>query len=224
MKKHCVVLTGAGISAESGLKTFRATDGLWEEHKIEDVATPEAWERNSEVVLKFYNERRRQVRKAKPNSAHLDLVELEKKYQVSIITQNIDDLHERAGSSFVLHLHGNIMQARSSSNENLIYNIKGDMKLGEKCKEGSLLRPFIVWFGENVPLFPKALEITQRADILVVIGTSLAVYPAASLVREVKLDADLYLINPDTELSLPQGVMINKLATEGVRELKNLLL
>lgn len=197
---------------------------MWEEHKIEDVATPEAWERNSEVVLKFYNERRRQVRKAKPNSAHLDLVELEKKYQVSIITQNIDDLHERAGSSFVLHLHGNIMQARSSSNENLIYNIKGDMKLGEKCKEGSLLRPFIVWFGENVPLFPKALEITQRADILVVIGTSLAVYPAASLVREVKLDADLYLINPDTELSLPQGVMINKLATEGVRELKNLLL
>ena len=184
IKKHLVVFTGAGMSAESGLKTFRDSDGLWENYAVEDVATPEAWQKNPALVLKFYNDRRKQVKQAKPNDAHLALKDLEKKFRMSIITQNIDNLHERAGSSFVLHLHGEIMKARGTITDKT-YDIKTDIQLGDKCEENSQLRPDIVWFGEAVPKFTEAQKIVSQADILLIIGTSLSVYPAAYLVQEV---------------------------------------
>lgn len=181
-KKHIVVFTGAGVSAESGLKTFRDSDGLWENYRIEEVATPEAWERNPKLVLEFYNMRRKQCMEAQPNKAHQLIAELEKYYNVSVITQNIDDLHERAGSTNVLHLHGEIMKVRSSVDDNLIYPIKKwNLELGEKCEKGSQLRPHIVWFGEPVPMMEKAIEIVQTADVFIVVGSSLVVYPAAGL-------------------------------------------
>ena len=181
--KKISILTGAGMSAESGLRTFRDSDGLWESHNVYDVATPEAWQRDPELVLNFYNERRRQVRKAKPNKAHLALAKLEKKYDVHIITQNIDDLHERGGSTQVLHLHGEINKVRSTVDSRLIYELDHwEMKLGDKCEKGSQLRPHIVWFGEPVPMIEKAIPIVKTADIVIVIGTSLGVYPAAGLV------------------------------------------
>ena len=198
IKKHLVVFTGAGMSAESGLKTFRDSDGLWENYAVEDVATPEAWHRNPALVLKFYNDRREQVRSAKPNDAHLALSELEKKFRVSIITQNIDNLHERAGSSFVLHLHGEIIKARSSINDK-IYNIKTDIQLGDKCEQNSQLRPHIVWFGEAVPSYVEAQVIVSQADILLVVGTSLSVYPAAYLVQEVAEKTPVYLVDPNAK-------------------------
>ena len=173
--KKISILTGAGMSAESGLRTFRDSDGLWESHNVYDVATPEAWQRDPELVLKFYNERRKQIRKAKPNKAHLALAKLEKKYDVHIITQNIDDLHERGGSKQVLHLHGEINKVRSTVDSRLIYELDHwEMKLGDACEKGSQLRPHIVWFGEPVPMIEKAIPIVETADIVIVIGTSLS--------------------------------------------------
>lgn len=192
-----VVLSGAGISAESGLKTFRDSDGLWENHKIEDVATPLAWAKNPKMVLDFYNERRRQVKKALPNAAHLAIAQLQNKYIVNIITQNIDDLHERAGSKKVLHLHGEIFKSRSSVNPSLIYSISGtELIVGEKCEQGSQLRPHIVWFGEMVPALEEAASIVSQADIFIVVGTSLAVYPAAGLIHFASLKSEKFIIDP----------------------------
>ena len=195
--KKVVVLSGAGISAESGLKTFRDSDGLWENYRIEDVATPEAWAKNRKLVLDFYNERRRQVMKAKPNAAHLALAHLQNKCDVTIITQNIDDLHERAGSKKVLHLHGEIFKSRSSINSSLVYNIEGtELNEGETCDEGSQLRPHIVWFGEMVPALDEASLLVTKADIFIVVGTSLAVYPAAGLVHFASAESEKYFIDP----------------------------
>ena len=197
MKQKLVVFTGAGISAESGIKTFRDSGGLWEEFDINEVATPQAWEKNQTLVLDFYNKRRKQVLEAKPNKAHLALVELEQKYDVQIITQNIDDLHERAGSKKVLHLHGEITKSRSSIDESLIYKIKGEeIKLGDKCEKGSQLRPHIVWFGEMVPMMEVANIIAEKADIFMVVGTSMAVYPAAGLIDYSPDGIPKYLIDP----------------------------
>jgi len=197
MKPKLVVFTGAGISAESGIKTFRDSGGLWEEYDINEVATPQAWEKNRALVLEFYNKRRKQVLEAKPNAAHYALVELEKKYDVHIITQNIDDLHERAGSTKVLHLHGEITKSRSTVDPSLTYTIKGsEIKLGEKCEKGSQLRPHIVWFGEMVPQMETAYVIAEKAAIFMVVGTSMAVYPAAGLIDYTPEDIPKYLIDP----------------------------
>jgi len=195
--KKIVVLTGAGMSAESGLKTFRDSDGLWENHNVYDVATPEAWERDPEMVLKFYNDRRKQVRVAEPNKAHVALGKLEQKYNVSIITQNIDDLHERAGSNHVIHLHGEVNKARSSVDSGLVYELDHwEMKMGDTCEKGSQLRPHIVWFGEAVPMIEKAIPIVEMADVVMVIGTSLSVYPAAGLLNYATSSSQKYYIDP----------------------------
>jgi NAD-dependent deacetylase len=195
--KKIVILTGAGISAESGLKTFRDSDGLWEGYNIEDVATPQAWARNPALVQEFYNERRKTVLEARPNAAHLALAELEKQYDVTIITQNIDDLHERAGSTNVLHLHGIITRSQSSINPQLTYPIEGrEIKMGDLCELGSQLRAHVVWFGEDVPMISKAAEICMRADIFILVGSSLAVYPAAGLVNYVRPEVPKYIIDP----------------------------
>jgi NAD-dependent deacetylase len=197
MKQKLVILTGAGISAESGLKTFRDSDGLWEGYNIEDVATPEAWHKNPSLVQQFYNERRRAVLNAKPNKAHVLLAELEKHFDVQIITQNIDNLHERAGSNNVLHLHGEIAKSRSTFNSDDIYPVKGwELKMGDVCKAGYQLRPHIVWFGESVPLIEPAKEIVSDADIFVIIGTSLQVYPAAGLINYTKPKIPIYVVDP----------------------------
>lgn len=220
--KQIVILSGAGISAESGLKTFRDSDGLWENHNVYDVATPEAFERDPELVLNFYNERRHQVLEAKPNKAHLALVELESQFDVRIITQNIDDLHERAGSSHVLHLHGEIDFARSSVDETLIYPLNGaDIKLGDRCEKGSQLRPHIVWFGEAVPMMEEVIPLVEMADILLVIGTSLAVYPAAGLVNYVPTFTEKFYIDPNglDGVNIHDFSIIPKTAGEGVPSL-----
>ena len=197
MKPKLVVFTGAGISAESGIKTFRDSDGLWEEYNINDVATPEAWERDKSLVLDFYNKRRRQVLAAAPNNGHYALVELEKKFDVHIITQNIDDLHERAGSKNILHLHGEIFKSRSTLSPQLIYPIKGtELCIGDTCEKGSQLRPHIVWFGEMVPEMENAYRIAQEADVFMVVGTSMAVYPAAGLIDFVPRNIPKYLVDP----------------------------
>jgi NAD-dependent deacetylase len=197
MKPKLVVFTGAGISAESGIKTFRDSGGLWEEYDINEVATPQAWEKNKILVLDFYNKRRKQVLESKPNEAHLALVELEKKYDVHIITQNIDDLHERAGSKKVLHLHGEIIKSRSTVDPSLVYPIKGsELKMGDKCEKGSQLRPHIVWFGEMVPMMDNAYAIAETADIFMVVGTSMAVYPAAGIIDYTPQEIPKYLIDP----------------------------
>jgi NAD-dependent deacetylase len=197
MKPKLVVFTGAGISAESGIRTFRDSDGLWEEYKIEEVATPQAWEKNKSLVLDFYNQRRKQVFDAEPNAAHLALVKLEKKYDVHIITQNIDNLHERAGSKKILHLHGEIMKSRSTVDPTLIYPINGpDLNLGDTCAKGSQLRPHIVWFGELVPAMEMAYCIAEEAALFIVIGTSMAVYPAAGIVDFAPTAIPKYLIDP----------------------------
>lgn len=192
-----VVLTGAGISAESGISTFRDSGGLWDRYDISEVATPEAWERNMDLVIDFYNQRRKQLYEVEPNAGHYALVKLEEKYDVHIITQNVDDLHERAGSSKVLHLHGELKKVRSTADENLVYELKGwEMKKGDTCEKGSQLRPHIVWFGEPVPMIPNAAEISSTADIYIIIGTSLNVYPAAGLVNYVKPGTPIYIIDP----------------------------
>ena len=198
MKPKIVVLTGAGISAESGIKTFRERNGLWEEFKINDVATPEGWRKNNALVLDFYNKRRKQVMEAKPNKAHHCLVQLQDKFDVQIITQNVDDLHERAGSKNVLHLHGEIKKSRSTHDSSLVYDIKGcELNIGDCCEKGFQLRPHIVWFGEMVPEMDKANLIAQKADIFIVVGTSMLVYPAAGLIDYVPYSAPKYLIDPN---------------------------
>jgi len=198
--KTIVILTGAGISAESGIKTFRDSDGLWEEYRIEDVATFEAWQRNQDLVREFYNQRRKQLLDAQPNAAHFALVRLEEKYKVQIITQNVDDLHEKAGSKNILHLHGELKKARSTVDNNLIYDLQGwEMKKGDLCEKGSQLRPHIVWFGEDVPQIIPASEWSSKADIYIVIGTSLNVYPAAGLLNFVPHQVPKYLIDPNTK-------------------------
>lgn len=226
MKKKLVVLTGAGISAESGLKTFRDTDGLWEGYNVYDVATPEAWKKNPDLVQDFYNERRKQVLAAQPNDAHRGLVELEKYYDVQIITQNIDDLHERAGSTNVIHLHGVITRSQSDLNPGLTYPIDGwEIKMGDRCELGSQLRAHVVWFGESVPIIETASEICESADIFVLVGSSLAVYPAAGLINFVPSQSPRYIIDPRIPevRNRKQVIRIEKTATEGVKELLQLL-
>lgn len=216
---HLVVFTGSGISAESGIKTFRASDGLWEDHPVEEVATPEGWRHDPERVLAFYNQRRDQIRKAKPNAAHKALAALEREgFKVSIITQNIDDLHERAGSRDVTHLHGEILNARSSIDARMRYPLaKNNIALGDLCDKGSQLRPDVVWFGEAVPRFTEACELASQADFLLVVGTSLAVMPAASLLSYIDYATPCALVDPDADALSPPGVLaINATAGEGV--------
>jgi len=224
--KKLVVLTGAGISAESGLRTFREMGGLWEEYDVYEVASPEAWEKNRSLVLRFYNERRKQLLEASPNQGHLGLVELERDHDVHVITQNIDDLHERAGSRKVLHLHGELRKARSTADPSLICEIEGwELREGDLCEKGSQLRPHVVWFGEAVPAIEEAARITASADLFVVIGTSLNVYPAAGLISYVPREAPVYLIDPN-EVVFPgySGIrVIRSGAGEGVAELIRLL-
>jgi NAD-dependent deacetylase len=204
-RKKLVVLTGAGISAESGIATFRDANGLWEGYDVMEVASPEGWKKNPGLVLDFYNQRRKNAHLAKPNPGHLALAQLEEKYEVKIITQNVDHLHEQAGSSEVIHLHGSLFESRSTADESLVYSIKGwKLKLGDKCERNSQLRPNIVWFGEMVPLMEKAIEITQEADIFMVVGTSLVVYPAAGLVHYVPAKAPIYVIDPNIPLMNPR--------------------
>lgn len=224
-KKKLVVLTGAGISAESGLKTFRDADGLWEGYDIEEVATAAAWKKNPQLVLEFYNMRRQGVREAQPNAAHRALAGLEDFFDVHIITQNIDDLHERGGSSKVLHLHGEIFKMRSEKNESLIYPVEDVIEWEQKAEDGAQLRPHIVWFGEEVPAMQEAVRIASGADIFAIVGTSLVVYPAAGLVNYVPWEIPKFIIDkkiPYTN-TLYNTTKIEKPATEGVRELVNLL-
>jgi NAD-dependent deacetylase len=221
MKKKLVVLTGAGISAESGLKTFRDSDGLWEGYNVEDVATPEAWLNNPALVQQFYNERRKQVLAAVPNKAHLLIAALQNDFDVQVITQNIDDLHERAGSKNIVHLHGIITLAQSSKKASLTLPIVGnDIKMGELCPLGSQLRPHVVWFGEAVPMIEKAVEICATADIFLLVGTSLAVYPAAGLIDFIPRQTPKYIVDPKTpEVGRYQNIIkIAKSATAGVKE------
>jgi len=223
--KHIVVLTGAGISAESGLKTFRDSDGLWEGYDIEEVATPQAWRRNPVLVQEFYNMRRKSVLEAEPNSAHYALAALEGKYQVTIITQNIDDLHERSGSTNVLHLHGIITRSQSSLNPNLTYSIDGwELKMGEKCELGSQLRAHVVWFGEAVPMIEEAAEVCAKADLFILVGSSLAVYPAAGLVNYVPWEVPKYIVDPNIPYLPSDFIKIEEKATVGVKRLVDQLL
>jgi NAD-dependent deacetylase len=228
MKRRLIVLTGAGMSAESGIATFRDSGGLWEKYPVEQVATPEGFDADPELVLNFYNLRRREMLKAKPNEGHRMLAELENDFDVHIITQNIDNLHEQAGSSRVLHLHGELMKARSTGDDSLIYDIDPlhcDIRLGDLCEKGFQLRPHIVWFGEAVPLIPEAEEITHGADIFVIIGTSLNVYPAAGLLNEVKRNIPVYLIDPKEVHTRRYDIHhIQKGASEGIIELKKIIL
>ncbi|QTE23091.1 SIR2 family NAD-dependent protein deacylase [Polaribacter cellanae] len=224
--KKIVVLTGAGISAESGINTFRDADGLWEGHDVMEVATPEGFARNPKLVLNFYNERRKQLLEVSPNKAHFNLVAFEQDFHVEIITQNVDDLHERAGSKNVTHLHGELLKVRSSKHENDILEWKKELVLGDLCKNKSQLRPHIVWFGEMVPMLDKALEITQTADILVIIGTSMQVYPAASLVNYVKPNTAIYFIDPKPSVSkndFNNLTIISDIASSGTDKLLKLL-
>lgn len=227
MKKKLVVLTGAGISAESGIKTFRDSDGLWEGHNVMDVATPEGWHKNPNLVLDFYNQRRRQLHEVQPNLGHHILAELENNFDVSIITQNVDDLHERAGSSHVVHLHGELLKVRSTKNKNHILDWRTDLFLGDFDTHGNQLRPHIVWFGEEVPALDEAISITQTADYFVVIGTSLQVYPAAGLISYTKKTTPLFYIDPKpatiSNVYNPLEI-IPMNATDGVPFLKNKLL
>jgi NAD-dependent deacetylase len=225
IKRKLVVLTGAGIGAESGLKTFRDSDGLWEGYNIEDVATPRAWRKNPQLVLDFYNMRRKNVAEAKPNEAHIGLAELEEDFDVHIITQNIDDLHERAGSTKVLHLHGEIFKMRSEKSFSFVREIRGDIMIGDCAEDGCQYRPHIVWFEEPVPLIEEAIPIVHGADIFAVVGTSLVVYPAAGLVNYAPLEIPKFIIDRRipytssvynlTEIELP--------ATEGVKAMRTLL-
>jgi len=226
-RKKIVVLSGAGISAESGIPTFRASDGLWENHHIEDVATPEAWERDPTLVQNFYNERRKQALSVTPNAGHYALVKLETQYDVTIITQNVDDLHEKAGSTHVIHLHGELFKSRSSVDESLIYDIAGwEIKAGDHCAKGSQLRPHIVWFGEAVPMMDEALEIADQADIFIVVGTSLNVYPAAGLVYAVHDGVPIYVVDPQTPVMRQTGsvTFIQEPATVGLTQLTEQLM
>ena len=224
-KKKLVVLTGAGISAESGLKTFRDTDGLWEGYDVNEVATATAWRKNPALLLEFYNMRRQNVLEAKPNTAHFALADLQNDFDVHIITQNIDDLHERAGSEKVLHLHGEILKMRSEKDESLIYPITTDIQLGDRAEDGAQLRPHIVWFEEAVPMIEAAIPIVKQAEIFLIVGTSLVVYPAAGLVNYVPWPVPKFIVDkriPYTS-SLHNLTTIEKPATEGMKEVKKLL-
>lgn len=221
-REKIVVLTGAGISAESGIPTFRDAGGLWEGYDIYEVATPEGWQKNPALVLDFYNERRKGVRKAQPNAGHKALKELEEKYEVVIVTQNIDDLHERAGSTNIIHLHGEILKAQSSRDPNLVYELgEKEIKMGDVCEKGYQLRPHVVWFGEAVPMIERAMQEAATADIFMVIGTSMAVYPAANLIYYVPAHAKKYIIDPNIPDSISEKnlVKIPKKATEGLPEI-----
>ena len=225
--KRIVVLTGAGVSAESGIQTFRDGDGLWNKYRFEELASPQAWARDPELVQEFYNWRRKIVWEAKPNPAHLALAKLEKKYDVQIITQNVDDLHERGGSSNILHLHGEIKKARSTVDPDLVCELDHwELKMGDKCEKGSQLRPHIVWFGEMVPMIQPATEIAATADIFIVVGTSMVVYPAASLIIYAKPDIPKYYVDPKAfEVSgISNLKIIKKKAGVGVPELVNELI
>ena len=222
--EHLVVLTGAGMSAESGIKTFRDADGLWEGHDVMEVATPEGFRANPELVLNFYNQRRRQLLEVEPNSAHLDLAHLEKHLKVTIITQNVDDLHERAGSSDVIHLHGELLKVRSTHDESYIQHWKQDLVVGDLCANGSQLRPHIVWFGEAVPMIEKAMEICATADKLLIIGTSMQVYPAASLMHYVPELTPTYFIDPKPNIKSQKNLtVIAEKATTGMKRFMNLV-
>jgi len=222
--KHIVVLTGAGMSAESGLKTFREAGGLWEGYDVTKVASPEGFIDNPKLVLDFYNQRRRQLLEVNPNSAHFDLAQLEKEYKVSIITQNIDDLHERAGSNCVIHLHGELLKIRSTFDETDVQSWKTDLLLGDTCKKGYQLRPHIVWFGEPVPMIENAINVCKTADVLAIIGTSMQVYPAASLIHYVPVNIPIYYIDPNPALESKNNLkVISESATIGVRKLIELL-
>ncbi len=224
--KNLVVLSGAGMSAESGIATFRDADGLWEGHDVMEVATPEGFANNPELVLDFYNQRRAQLKEVEPNQGHIQLKDLEEKYNVQIITQNVDDLHERAGSSNVMHLHGELRKVRSTTNPSLIYNWENDLVLGDLCEEKSQLRPHIVWFGEAVPLIENAVKIVQGADVIVIIGTSMQVYPAASLVDYRKPKTPIYYIDPNPAINKNQFdglTLIEDGAANGVATLVSLL-
>ncbi len=225
--KKLVVLSGAGISAESGIATFRDSGGLWEGHRVEDVATPEGWMRNPKLVLDFYNERRKKALEVKPNRGHEILVELEKDFEVTVITQNVDDLHEKAGSKNVLHLHGKLFESRSTKNPQLIYPINGwELKLGDVCELGSQLRPNIVWFGEAVPMIEVAAEVAASADVFVVVGTSLLVYPAAGLIDYVKDAVPKFIVDPKRPevYHVPHLEFITEVASVGMAKLKAKLL
>lgn len=226
--KRIVVLSGAGMSAESGIKTFRDADGLWENHDVMDVASIDGWHRNPALVLEFYNQRRRQLLTVQPNAGHLELANLEKSHQITIVTQNVDDLHERAGSTNVIHLHGELLKVRSSKFEHLVFDCKNDIKIGDLCPKGSQLRPHIVWFGEEVPMLSKAAEEVSTADIVVIIGTSMQVYPAAGLIEFAPRDARIFYIDPKPSINFELGLrndvkIIEKPATTGVAEFIKLL-
>jgi NAD-dependent deacetylase len=225
MKKRLVVLTGAGVSAESGLQTFRDSDGLWMGYDVYEVASPAGWEKNPSMVLDFYNKRRREVAAAVPNEAHQIIASLEEKYKVTVITQNIDDLHERSGSKNVFHLHGEIFKMRSEKDENTFYEIKGDIALGDKAPDGFQLRPHVVWFGERVPNILVAREIMSMADIFILVGTSLQVYPASGLIDYLPLHVDKYIIDkkPPYVPEHHNFYVIKKSATGGMRDLKKIL-
>lgn len=225
--KHLVVLTGAGISAESGIPTFRDAGGLWEGFKVEDVATPEAWHRNPDLVLDFYNQRRKRALEVKPNRGHEILAELEAHFNVTVVTQNVDNLHERAGSSHVIHLHGSLFESRSTIDESLVYPITGwELNPGDTCEKGSQLRPNIVWFGELVPMMEVAIQYAARADLFLVVGTSLVVYPAAGLVHYVSLDVPKFLVDPNIpDLTFPGRVeVVQDKASTGLQKIKTRLI
>ena len=224
--KKLVALTGAGMSAESGLRTFREMGGLWEEYDVYEVASPEGWEKNRELVLRFYNERRKQLQEALPNRGHFALAEMEKDFDVTIVTQNVDDLHERGGSTKIIHLHGELKKSRSTLDPNLVYDIKGwELNQGDLCEKGSQLRPHIVWFGEAVPAIEEAAVVVSEADLLVIIGTSMNVYPAAGLINYARRGTPIYLIDPNEVIvaGVSGITVIRKGAAEGVDELKKIV-
>ncbi|MEO8820553.1 MAG: NAD-dependent deacylase [Ginsengibacter sp.] len=225
MKKNLIVLTGAGVSAESGLQTFRDSDGLWMGYDVYEVASPQGWEKNPELVLDFYNARRKEVAKALPNKAHKGIAQLEKYFNVKVVTQNIDDLHERAGSTNVIHLHGEIFKMRSERDENTFYEIQEDIFWGQKAQDGFQLRPHIVWFGEPVPMIEEAAKVMSMADVFILAGTSLQVYPAAGLIDFLPPGIPKYIIDKKPPFIPPHHnfTIIQKLATEGVEEVKNIL-
>ena len=226
MKKNLIVLTGAGISAESGLKTFRDSDGLWMGYDVYEVASPQGWKKNPELVLDFYNARRKEVAKALPNKAHKEIAELEKHFNVSVITQNIDDLHERAGSKNVIHLHGEIFKMRSENDENTFYEIRENILFGNKADDGFQLRPHVVWFGEPVPMIEEAAKMMATADVFILAGTSLQVYPAASLIDFLPPAIPKYIIDINPPYISPHHnfIAIKKTATEGLEVVKNILM
>ena len=218
------VLTGAGVSAESGIKTFRDSDGLWEGHDVMEVASPEGFERNPKVVLDFYNQRRKQLLTVKPNAAHFALADLEKNHDVTIITQNVDDLHERAGSTNVIHLHGELLKVRSTFDEDLILDWKEDLNLGDVCENNHQLRPHIVWFGEMVPMIEIAADVVEKSDAIIIVGTSMQVYPAAGLVQYAKYDAHIYFVDPKPSISENRRItVLAENASTGVPKVVELL-